>query len=216
MYNTQVIDKVRKLFALSDKARNVSQAEAEAALLKAHELMAKYDITMDVTAEEEIVCVHEQCESKWNMGFRKPLASVIARNFKCELYLNGKGGSIVFFGHATDARIAREVFEYAYTFGCRGASAAYNRNYQMGLNTKGVFNSYTLGFISGLKTKLEQQSTALMVVTPPDVKSSFKEMSEDFRSSSGGMRHGQLDRNAYNDGVRDGKTLMNGRRIEGN
>ena len=216
MDNKQVLEKVKRLLALSDKTKNESEAEAEAALLKAHELMAKYDITMDEASEEKVAYVNEVCSSKWNMGFRKPLAVIIAQNFRCETYLRGSGGSVVFFGHATDARIAKEVFEYAYQFAMKEGNRVYNKNYQLGRPTQGVFNSYVSGFLSGLKTKLGEQSTALMVVTPPDVKSTFEDMSKGFKQSSGGMRNGDLDYNAYTQGVQDGKTIMNGRRLKDN
>lgn len=210
----KIVEKIKKLLALADKSRNMAEAEAEAALLKAHELMAKYNVSVEITEEEKISYVHETCESKWNMGFRKPLAVIIAQNFRCETYLLGSGGSVVFFGHETDARIAREVFEFAYDFALKEGNRCYNKNYQMGRNTQGVFNSYVRGFLQGLKEKLGEQSTALMVVTPPDVKQEFEEMSKDFRKSSGGMRNTGFDSNAYRQGVQDGKTVMNGRRLE--
>ena len=216
MDNKQVLEKIKKLLSLSDKSKNASESEAEAALLKAHELMAKYDIAMDEVSEEKVTYAHEVCLSKWNMGFRKPLAVIIAQNFRCETYLMGNGGSIVFFGHATDARIAKEVFEYAYQFAMREGNRIYNKNYQMGKPTRGVFNSYIRGFLMGLKTKLEEQSTALMVVTPPDVKEAFKNMTKDFKHSSGGIRKGYLDYDAYTQGVHDGKTVMNRRRLKNN
>lgn len=216
MDNKQVLEKIKRLLALSDKSKNESEAEAEAALLKAHELMAKYDITMDEASEEKVAYVNEVCSSKWNMGFRKPLAVIIAQNFRCETYLRGNGGSVVFFGHATDARIAKEVFEYAYQFAMKEGNRMYNKNYQMGRPTQGVFNSYVRGFLAGLKTKLDEQSTALMVVTPPDVKSTFEDMSKGFKSRSGGMRQGDFDRSAYEQGIQDGRTVMNGRRLKDN
>lgn len=212
MDNEKIVERIKKLLALGDKSRNIEEAEAEAALLKAHELMAKYNVSVEITEEEKISYVHETCVSKWNMGFRKPLGVIIAQNFRCECYLHG--GSIVFFGHATDAKIAREVFEFAYAFAMKEGNRCYNKNYQMGRNTQGVFNSYVRGFLVGLKQKLEEQSTALMVVTPPDVKREFEEMSKNFGSGSGGMRNTGFDANAYNQGVADGKTVMNGRRLE--
>lgn len=216
MENNIIIEKVKKLLALSDKSKNKSEAEAEAALLKAHELMAKYDIAMDEASEEKVAYVNEVCSSKWNMGFRKPLAVIIAQNFRCETYVRGSGGSIVFFGHATDARIAKEVFEYAYQFAMKEGTRIYNKNYQMSRPTKGVFNSYVKGFLIGLKTKLGEQSTALMVVTPADVKETFKNMRKEFKKGSGGMRQGNFDGDAYTQGIQDGKTVMNGRRLKEN
>ena len=214
MDNAKIVEKIKKLLALADKSKNMAEAEAEAALLKAHELMAKYNVSVEITEEEKISYVHETCESKWNMGFRKPLAVIIAQNFRCETYLLGSGGSVVFFGHETDARIAREVFEFAYAFALKEGNRCYNKNYQMGRNTQGVFNSYVRGFLQGLKEKLGEQSTALMVVTPPDVKQEFEEMSKDFGKGTGGMRNTGFDSNAYQQGVQDGKTVMNGRRLE--
>ena len=214
MDNEKIVERIKKLLALGDKSRNIEEAEAEAALLKAHELMAKYNISVEITEEEKISYVHETCESKWNMGFRKPLAVIIAQNFRCETYLLGSGGSVVFFGHATDARIAREVFEFAYSFAMKEGNRCYNKNYQMGRNTQGVFNSYVRGFLQGLKEKLGEQSKALMVVTPPDVKKEYEELSKDFGKGSGGMRNTGFDADAYRQGVSDGKTVLNGRRLD--
>lgn len=212
MNNDKIIEKIKGLLALSDKSKNSSEAEAEAALLKAHELMAKYNVSIDISEEEKKSYVHETCESKWNMSFRKPLANIIADNFRCETYLHG--GSVVFFGHATDARVAREVFEFAYSFAMKEGNRCYNKNYQMGRNTQGVFNSYVRGFLNGLKQKLGEQSVALMVVTPPDVKEKFEEITADFKTDNRGMRNNGFDSDAYQQGVQDGRTVMNGRRLE--
>ena len=122
-----IIDRIKRLLALGDKSRNNSEAEAKAAMLKAHELMAKYDIKLDTAEVGNIEYKHLQCESKWNMGFRKPLAVIIAKNFRCETYLMGRGGSVVFFGHDTDATIAKNVFEFAYDFALREGNKQYNR-----------------------------------------------------------------------------------------
>lgn len=211
---TAIIERIRRLLALGDKSRNSSEAEAKAAMLKAHELMAKYDITVESTDCDKIEYVHQTCESKWNMGFRKPLAVIIARNFRCETYLESRGGRIIFFGHEADATIAKEVFEFAYNVALSEGNKQYNRNYNMGLNTKGVFNSYIRGFLSGLKQSLDKQSTALMVITPPDVKEKFEDFSKNFKSGSGGIRDTGFDASAYKAGVIDGKTVLNGRKLE--
>lgn len=211
---TAIIERIKRLLALGDSNRNSSEEEAKSAMLKAHELMAKYDIKVEVSESEEIKYAHLYCESKWNMGFRKPLAVIISTNFRCETYLAGRGGSVVFFGRETDATIAKNVFEFAYDFALREGNKHYNRNYNMGLNTRGVFNSYIRGFLSGLKQKLDQQSTALMVITPTDVKEKFEDFSKDFKAGSGGIRDTGFDPYAYQAGVTDGKTVLNGRQLE--
>lgn len=210
-----VLEKVRKILALSEKGSNNSDAEAEAALLKAQELMAKYNISIEQVTEAttEIKYAHETCTHKWDMGFRKDLAPIIATNFRCHFYLRGK--NIVFVGRDFDARIAREAFEYAYEFALRGGNKQYNRAYQVGRETRGVFNSYVAGFLVGLRNKLGEQSAALMIITPPDVNKMFDDLTAGWKSSrGGGMRMTEVDSDAFKEGVHDGRTVMDGRRLE--
>jgi len=207
----KLIEKIKKILRLA--SNNPNEAEAAAALLKAQKLMAEYNISIDMTDTEQIAYSKEMCLHKWNMGFRKPLAAAIAPNFRCKFFLYGQ--NVVFFGRAEDARIAREIFEYAYEFILKEGNRHYNKAYSMGKPTRGVFNSYASGFISGLKSKFEEQSTALMIVVPEDVKEKFDDMSKDWKvDKSRKMRYDSLDYKAYAQGYHDGQTLMNGRRLK--
>lgn len=207
-----IIGKVRKLLSLADKAKNTSEAEAEMAMLKAQELMAKYGVSVDSSMPEAIEHINVSCEHPWNMGYRKPLASVIAKNFRCRCWCSGN--TVMFLGRVIDALIAKETFEYAYKFILEGSGKAYNKAYQMGIQTKGVYNSYALGFINGLESKFEEQCVALMIVTPQDVVDEYNKMTADWKPAKGGMRMNKLNLEVYNEGFHDGKTAMNGRRIE--
>jgi len=204
--------KIKKLLALADN--NPSEAEASSALLKAQQLMAEYNISLDsVSMEADIKYATEICTHKWDMGFRKPLGHVIANNFRCMMFI--QSGKIAFMGHENDAKIAREAFEYAYEFILREANKAYNRAYQMDAPTKGVFNSYTMGFIAGLKEKLDTQCTSLMIVTPPDVKVEFETMTAGWKSKSSKVQLNpwELNRAVYEQGKSEGKTALDSRRI---
>ena len=212
MDKNKVISTIQKLLELSEN--NPSEAEAESALLKAHELMARHGVSVEYTGEEVISYAEEICDSKWNMGFRKPLGRVIAENFRCRMYLSN--GSVVFMGRSMDARIAKDAFEYAYAYAMREGNKAYNRAYSLGNETRGVFNSYTLGFIKGMEEKFGEQSKALMVVTPPDVNEKFEEMSKNWKTTRGGMRLGNgIHQGVYEEGRMDGRAAVNGRQIEG-
>lgn len=209
----EVIGRIKKLLNLADKSKNNSDAEAESALLMAQKLMAEHDISIDQTSEEKIAYANEVCRHKWNMGFRKSLASVLAKNFKCKVWY--KGQDVVFMGHAFDARVAREAFEYAYEFILREGNRQYNKYYQMGKPTKGVFNSYAAGFIAGLKAKLGKQSVALMVVVPQDVQDEYTRMTSEWKSvRGGGMQLDSINSSAFQAGYQDGETALNGRRLE--
>ena len=211
MTTDQVIEKIKKCLALANN--NSSEEEARVALLHAQKLMAKYDIQVEMTEEEVISYSQEMCVHRYDAAYRKPLARVIADNFRCELFL--KGGKVVFFGRDLDARIAKEAFEYAYEFAMKEGNRLENKSYAEHGTARGVHSSYTAGFISGLKQALDAQCTALMIITPQDVKDEFANMSANWAHARGGFRlNGSIDHEAYARGVQDGKTVMNGRRLE--
>ena len=213
MMNEQVIEKIKKLLALADN--NPNENEAKTALLQAQKLMAKYNVSVEITeGEEAIAYAQEKCVHRYDAAYRKPLARVIANNFRCEYFL--RGSQIVFFGRDMDARIAKEAFEYAYEFAMREGNKLENKAYAEYGTARGVHSSYTAGFIAGLKEALEAQCKALIIVTPQDVKDEFADMSKSWGTARGGFKlsRSNIDYDAYQRGHHDGKTVMNGRRLE--
>ena len=168
--------------------------------------MAKYDISIEeIKEEKEPEYAHEICEHKWNYGYRVPLAQVLAKNFRCELY--ERGNSIVFMGRKVDAAICRQTFEFAYKYIMKRGNQEYNRRYEMGYTTRGVFNSYARGFIIGLKKSLDEQCVALAIVTPPDVTAKFKEMSEGWKKKTTKMGEA-TDAETLHRGIKDGERFL--------
>lgn len=209
-----IVKKIEALLALSDADRNNSEEEAQAAMLKAQELMAKYDISTEQveTAENEEQYSHEECEHKWDYAYRVPLANIMAKNFRCMLYMRGK--KIIFMGHPSDAKICKATFEYAYKFIMRKGNSVYNKHYAMGKRTKGVFNSYAHGFLNGLQEAFDAQCVALAVVTPPDVVDEFKNMSEGWKSKkTKDIGNDVTSGEAWREGKSDGKSFMNKDRL---
>lgn len=209
----ELIDKVKKLLNLADSSRNNSDEEAKSALLRAQQLMTKYDLSIEEVSEESgPEYSQEICENKWNYAYRVPLAAILADNFRCKFYSHGK--SIAFMGHPSDARLAKETFEFAYKYIMRQGNALYNKRYQMGQPTKGVFNSYAKGFLAGLKSAFDRQCVALQIVTPPDVVDHFEEMTRNWKVSHTKMRQDRLDADSYLQGERDGKSFMDTRKLD--
>ena len=95
------------------------------------------------------------CEHRWNMGFRKKLAEVIARNFRCKHQIIS--GNVFMSGSEIDAKIAVLVFNYAYSFALMSGNRCYNKAYSFGRPTKGVFNEYIDTFIDSLVHSLEDK-----------------------------------------------------------
>ncbi len=201
---------IRKLF---DKAASThSEHEAEAAILKAQELMAKYGI-QDVGEEHDIKYIALTCKHTGNRSFRRPLAKIIADNFRVKNYLRNM--QVTFFGREKDVLIAKEAFEYTYSFICRESGRICRRMRDNFQDTTGVVNSYSIGFCHGLKEKLDSQSVALMVVTPSDVTEKFEELSKGFGRSKYTVSMAGFSRSIYEQGKKDGREALDRRRLEG-
>lgn len=214
--NEAIVKKIQKLLALADKTRNNSEGEAQAALLKAQELMAQYgvEVSLEDGIKEEISYGLEKCVHKGDKGFRCQLAVIIAKNFRCRtILLNNK--QVAFFGHSQDAKVAKSAFEYAYHFAKKKGDHEVGEARRNCRDTKNVFNSYVLGFIQGLREKLDSQCTALMLVVPEDVHQQFGKEFPSLKTHKGGLTtNGQMvDASAYNRGVYDGKFCMDKRSL---
>lgn len=201
---------VRKLF---DKAASThSEHEAEAAVLKAQELMAKYGI-QNISEENDIKYISLTCKHTGNRSFRRPLAKIIADNFRVKNYLRDM--QVTFFGRENDVLTAKQAFEYTYSFICRESGRICRKMREDFQDTTGVVNSYSMGFCQGLKEKLDAQSVALMVVTPSDVTEKFEELSKGFGRSKHKMSLAGFSRSIYERGRKDGREALDRRRLEG-
>ena len=209
-----IIEKIKKLLELS--GNNPSECEAISAALKAQELMAKYDLTIeqikDNANQREIIEAIYMNTGKHEMKtWKYGLADTISKNFKCKIFLYNKD-SIVFYGYKEDAKIALQVFTYLYETGNQLAVKYYNKCRKEGKQTKGVMNSYLLGFRKGVASVLEEQCKALMIVTPKEVIDKFEERTKGFGSTTKSMRASGSGV-AFDTGKRDGVDAVKARQI---
>jgi len=176
MQRDDVIQKVRKLLALA--SGNANKNEAVAAALKAQKLMADYDVEVDEVAGEEASRepVEVRTEAYARGDWRGWLASAIADNFRCRSYRHWRRKARrnleheqVFVGYELDARAAAMTYERLAEVGerlAREECARYRRVYG---EARGVKNTFLLGFVNGVRSELEKQSQALMLVCPKEV-----------------------------------------------
>lgn len=213
MSNEKIIERIKNLLDLS--RNNTNENEAMAAALKAQELMAKYHVDVHEVEGEELT--DEIIESSLFVGngdkWKFVLANIIAKNFCCKVYYRGKD-TIVFYGYEKDTEIAKQVFKFLFNAGNKLADRCYYEYYKMNKPTKGVKNQYLIGFCDGIKTVLDRQCTALMIVTPKEVVEGFEELTKGFRTISSRLSI-RNDRDAYNKGHRDGIDTANARSLEG-
>lgn len=213
MKDTKIIEKIKNLLDLA--RNNPNENEAMAAALKAQELMAKYHVdSHDVEGEEINEDIIESAlfvgnGDKWKFK----LAAIVSKNFCCKVFYRGRN-TIVFYGYKKDADIATQVFKFLFETGNKLADKCYYEYYKRGLQTRGVKNTYLVGYCDGIKTVLDRQCTALMIVTPKAVVESFEEYSKDFGTLTSNLRISS-DKSAYNKGHADGVSTANSRSIEG-
>lgn len=213
----KIMNKIKNLLDLANN--NPNENEAIAAALKAQELMAKYDIELaqlddvdpqDREITEEIYRNNGKHDmKKWRYG----LATIIAKNFRCKNYFLGRQ-NVVFYGYKEDAKIAVQVFAYLYEIGNKLAFKKYYEVKKQGLPTRGVMNTYLIGFRDGIKSDLEKQCTALMIVTPQEVTDKFEEKAKGMKSMTNNVKILGHNNSIYNDGFTDGKNAVQSRALE--
>lgn len=211
----EIIDKVKKILSLANN--NPSQEEAIAAALKAQKLMMKYNIHEDeVTLEEikdEIDSVFsEQPHDSHLMKWRKILAKIVAEAFRCNAYMHGK--DVVFRGYREDAKLALEVYLSLYSVGHALAKKTESKARSMNGTAKGVYNSFTAGFLKGVSDAFNEQCTALMIVTPKEVKEDYDQFCKENCRSATTVQLKSNDYKAFNSGYREGKSAVKARALE--
>lgn len=168
--NNDIAEKVKKLLAL---AGNGSDHEAQAALLKARALIARYKLDEKAVrrtgpAKLTEVELKEQVFSGLRNTWKAPLSRVIAEHHCCasvtRQYKGAKTGWIVFVGLDDDPRIAAEVFQYAVRH-IRAQKEEYREFVNRLILSQTVRNdkirvweaNYTEGFTRGLQAQYEEQ-----------------------------------------------------------
>lgn len=206
----KLIEKLNKLLVIT-KENGATDAEAESALLKAQKLMHKYNIAMEkLGGEEKIEYGLEKMDHIIKASPRWPLSNIIAKSFACRPIQTN--GYIAFLGHKMDAKAALEAFKFAWTVLKVNGQALQRERKGEGGSAQLVFNTYANGFLSGLETKLNEQTVALTIVVPTDVHEEFDRMFPNVQKGKTRMR-GVADPEAYARGFKDGKSVLGQREL---
>lgn len=208
--NTKIVEKVQKLLALSESS---NLHEAEAAMLKAQELLMKHKLSLKDVKEfkilnsdiKENVTKITFTKAKW----KAKLARLVADNFGCYIYFKTRySHAITFFGREEDVTVCNIVLEYA--IDCIGSvvKRLKYQNIKEGYSTKGLENDYALGFIAGLRYKFEEQKKSnqewgLVLVKDQEVTEAYDLIKFKRSINTDTRYHGQSD--AYKKGVKDGE-----------
>lgn len=203
----QIVNKIKKLLA---RTTSNFTAEAENAILKAQDLIARYNIDMmEIPNSPQQEITTESIRKSYIPLWHGSLALIIAPNFRCTGFWQHNNHedkterSLNFIGLKDDARAARDVFIYAVAlinYNIRRIKKRYPRV------TKPYINTYIDGFISGLDEKfasqVQQNNYGLILIKPDAV----LEMEKELNLEPGPKLHLKYsdNDNAYNNGYSDG------------
>lgn len=213
----QAIAKIKKLLVMSEKA---TQNERETAYFMAQKMMAKYHLELtDVVGEEaeKITAVRTHNINAKNANIAS-LGMVIATNFRCMYYFSGRANrqSFVFYGFESDATIAASIFEDAAKFAIREATRIADKAWYQTGTCAGVRDEWMNGFARGIRDGFAAQvqmstETALMVVTPQEVKDEYAKIK--FSSKGVSLNNNRnYDRHIQEAGYQNGLAFAQGRR----
>ncbi|SFR07108.1 DUF2786 domain-containing protein [Desulfoscipio geothermicus] len=208
--DTKLIEKIQKLLALSESS---NRHEAELAMLKAQELLAKNKLSLKEVKEfktfssaiKENITKVTFTKAKW----KAKLAKLIADNFGCYHYFKTRRtNTITFFGREEDITVCNIVLEYAVD--CINSAVKRLRYQYMreGCSTRGLENDYALGFIDGLHEKFEEQKKrnqewGLVLVKDKEVVDAYSQIK--FKGTVKTNTYYQGYSEAYEKGYEDGE-----------
>ena len=212
MVDKGVIAKIEKLLALA--GNNPSEAEAQAAMLKAQKLMAEHNLDMTQfqdKPQEKKEAIIEYFRGYHNTNWAISLARVICDNFRCNL-LRAPGYGLVFIGLKEDVAICKAVFSFAAQVLDKNMAKLRRQYRKQNLPTDGISGDYAAGFIAGLRDKYKEQveknNWGLILVKDALVEQKTKDITNPRGKPHSGKRLNRSgDMGLYTKGYLDGKNL---------
>ena len=212
----QILEKISKTLRLGKQNNN--ENEAQAAILAAQRLMAKYKITeedindfLDENDKQDNEVIEENAENEINNDkWKRSLMITIAKNFRCDVYY--RGGKLVIVGAKEDILISKRVYLYAKQAILNSFKDFFRDNYEFYTENTSIRNKckreYALGFIRGLSEKFEEQkvnSELALVIVNPNVKEYLNNIN--FSGVHRNRKSYITNSYCYEEGKRSGKNL---------
>ena len=212
MTDKNTISKIEKLLALA--GNNPSEAEAQAAMLKAQKLMAENNLTMETLNQnkepQKKEVVQEWFEGGQSSQRMRNLGKIIANNFRCDMMVGPKYG-LVFIGLKEDAKICIQVFNFAAHTLEKNMRKIRRQYRKQGLSTEGISGDYSMGFIKGLSDKFKEQVAQNnwgLILVKDNMVTEYCESVSKGRAKSGKTLNSSGDMGLYLKGYTDGKSLV--------
>lgn len=178
MQTNDIVGRIRKLLELS--RNNTSAEEAALAAARAQDMMFKYQIgesDLDITSQERVAesttdgTVMQSSRERREV-WKGVLANTIARAFGCKCYTSRGLGEvrIQIFGLTSAVQTVNYMFNYLVLEINRLADEAH-RNSGAGVHGKTFKNSFRMGAINSISSRLAEQTRAQQAVVAARVAS---------------------------------------------
>ena len=179
--------------------------EAASAAAMAQKLIAKHHVDMrEFSESEEVGTDTDMIQKPW----QQTLATTIAQNTCCDVVgssVPGRRGSkrLTFIGRETDRFAVLQMYDRL-LWACRQGISAEKKHYkEIYGHTRGVENSYAMGFIRAVSHAMNEQCRALQLVIPESVETKVKEMFPNLHKIKAPK---VMNSEAFNRGYSDGRS----------
>lgn len=157
--NTAIIEKVRKLLALAERAG--TEAEASNAMARVQEILTKYNLDIDaVKGAGEASFTQEHQEFEWNQSWIRQVYMGVAHLYFCHMYYTPNGTDnqvITLVGKPVNLQTARYVADVIIATGKRMAKAyAQNAYAEFGMNAVSASNNFKKGYALRIRSRCDQ------------------------------------------------------------
>lgn len=212
MTDKNILQKIENLLSKTTE-NGASEAEAQAAMLKAQELMAKHNIsvgTIQNQTEDHKEVIREFVKGGQNCQWMRQLGRVISDNFRCDMLI-ATGYGICFVGLKEDAQLCSRIFSFAVQVLDKNMKKLRKQYRKQGLSTEGISGDYASGFIIGLRDKFKEQverNNWGLILVKDNAVTEYTESIKSGKTAKAGRSLGHSGNQAlWAKGYKDGKSL---------
>lgn len=217
----KVYERINKLFALAKRAG--SEAEAQNAALRARELLLKYNLSeADIPGQQKVKTIARNTIDSYSQKWQTMIAVNIASYYRCQIVKN-QYKRLIIIGLKEDVEIFTPILGFTFEsfMNCFKKRIKADPHYQsMDTHNKHThyqlyLDTYTIGYVSALKEKLEEQNVKLseckdlVITTPQEVQEYVDSISRPSKSRSIMRKavNSDYERQGYIDGMTNGDRL---------
>lgn len=204
--------KIEKLLAKTIE-NGCTVEEAASAAKMVQRLIKKYHVDLAEVGDEPEKADSERLDAKSVKKWEMRLVSAIARNMRCEVIISrryvatsvNRKSFVYIIGMDADRKAVISLYEKLRKICKVGMKKEQNYHKAMFGTSKGIADSYGFGFMQAIRSEMEKQAKALVLVTPKEVDDKVQELFPYARVTHTNV---SCNEHAYNSGVNDGHNAM--------